>query len=66
MEGQFKDGTCDGWVRWIWSDGLCYEGYVKDFKQEGKGILRHGNCYKDIVSEGTWRNGKLITGEIYR
>ena len=37
LEGQFDNGTATGYVRWIWQDGLCYTGHIKNFKAHGNG-----------------------------
>ena len=60
LEGYFVKGVATGFCRWIWHDGLVYEGHLKNFKCHGVGkkILPSGE-----VKEGLWENDKLITNQ---
>ena len=56
LEGYFERGQATGFARWIWADGVCYEGNLKNFKCHGEGKKNMGNAYKDMIQEGTWKN----------
>ena len=64
IEGQFDNGTVTGYGRWIWQDGLCYQGHLKNFKAHGEGKQILGQSYHNLVKRGKWENDKLIDGEI--
>ena len=49
LEGLFKDGKPEGFCRWIWDDGLCYTGQVKDYMCEGTGEMILGTNYGKTV-----------------
>jgi hypothetical protein len=49
IEGYFSKGQATGYCRWIWNDGTCYTGTLKDFQTNGKGIKILGKCFKNIV-----------------
>lgn len=60
LEGYFDNGRATGFARWIFEDGICFEGKLKNFKCHGQGkkfignsMLRNG---KEIVQEGNWIN----------
>ena len=56
LEGYFIDGKATGHARWLWADGLCFIGALKNYKYHGKGIKIMGDAYKDIVYQGIWKN----------
>ena len=43
LEGYFFDGQATGYARWIFEDGLCYEGQLLNFKCHGRGKKYCGN-----------------------
>ena len=63
LEGYFLNGQATGYARWIFEDGLCYEGQLLNFKCHGMGKKSFGNQNllnsKQIVKEGTWKNNVL-------
>ena len=56
LEGVFVKGLATGYARWIWNDGVCYQGTLNKFKCNGKGKKIMGKPYQDIIQEGTWKN----------
>ena len=65
FEGYFRNGVPHGFARWILDDGSIYMGPVKAGRPDGQGQLIMGSSYKDFVQNGTWKNGVLISGEVY-
>lgn len=60
IEGYFKKGKAKGFARWIWADGLSYEGFLDNFKQDGTGKRILGDQKKDVVETIVYKKGKII------
>ena len=60
IEGYFKKGKAKGFARWIWADGLSFEGFLDNFKQDGTGKRILGDQKKDVVETIVYKKGKII------
>ncbi len=57
--GKFEDGKFTGKGVFIFSDGRKYEGYIKDNKPHGQGILYPAEGKGDLIWEGVFEDGKF-------
>ena len=54
--GHYVNNLKEGFGKFIWVDGHSYEGFWKDGKQDGNGIIHNNNIFKYCI----WNKGKLI------
>mmetsp|Transcript_13654 Transcript_13654/g.21378 ORF Transcript_13654/g.21378 Transcript_13654/m.21378 type:complete len:119 (+) Transcript_13654:854-1210(+) len=66
LEGYFKNGYATGFCRWIWADGVKYEGSLRRFQCHGEGHMIMGPAYRDHVIEGVFKNGRLVDGKVIK
>jgi hypothetical protein len=60
IEGYFKRGQATGYARWIWADGLSYQGSLINFKCDGTGTRIQGDNNKDVIETIVYKQGKVL------
>ena len=50
----FEDGMMQGYVRYIWPSGHCYQGFMRQNIKEGYGTYYAPNG--SIIYTGEWKN----------
>lgn len=60
IEGYFKKGQATGFARWMWADGLSFEGNLINFKCDGNGTRILGESNRDVIETIVYDKGKVL------